>query len=714
MQFFLSCARGLEPLAVEEIQALNLSNVHPAAGGCWFDGSIADAQRVMLWSRVGSRVLLPLFDALADGEGLTAAASEFDWADHLLPGSALAIDFSGTNAAIRHTHYGALCLKDGIADWHRAAGLELPQMSADAPLRLSARIEKNHISVALDLCGEGLHRRGYRERQGIAPLRETLAAGLLYRAGWPEIATAGGNFVDPMCGSGTLVIEAAMMAADRAPGLKREVWGIDYWAALPAGSWGPILEEAEERFHKGRESLQNSGIKVRGLDIDARVLHSARDNASRAGIHNLVEFERGDIADLAGPDSGQGLLMANPPYGERLGETQQALAQYELLGELLARDWLGWRAALLAPGADFGRATRLHSFKNYQFYNGALECRLYLFDVRSDSKMRDKSEAAPSAGAQMVADRIRKNRAKLKKWVAREHIGAHRIYDADIPEYSAAIDWYPTSEGHFAVVQEYAAPKTVDANKARHRFNEICTGVALALELPDSQIIRKVRQRQRGSEQYQALESKSGEELEILEGNARLLVNLTDYLDTGLFLDHRPVRRFIAMQAKGKRFLNLFSYTATATVHAALGGASNSLSLDMSNTYLDWAQRNFATNNLSPYQHRLRREDCVKWLYAAADGETWDLILLDPPTFSNSTRMEDTLDIQRDHADLIAGAMARLAARGLLIFSTNLRRFRLDEAVSQRYRIEDWNRSSIDPDFERNPRIHQCFLIRHV
>jgi len=230
--------------------------------------------------------------------------------------------------------------------------------------------------------------------------------------------------------------------------------------------------------------------------------------------------------------------------------------------------------------------------------------------------------------------------------------------------------------------------------------------------LGEGDCIVKARQRQRGASQYEKLGDAQGEELVVEEGPARLLVNLRDYLDTGLFLDHRPARRFIGAQCRDKRFLNLFCYTATVSVHAALGGASESLSIDMSNTYLDWARRNFRLNAVDTARHRLLRADCLQWL-AEQRRAQWDVIFLDPPSFSNSKRMREVLDVQRDHVDLIGHCMRLLVPGGMLLFSNNLRGFRLDPQLRRAFAVEDWQRPSLDPDFERNPRIHHCFLVRH-
>lgn len=319
----------------------------------------------------------------------------------------------------------------------------------------------------------------------------------------------------------------------------------------------------------------------------------------------------------------------------------------------------------------------------------------------------------------MVAARIKKNRARLKSWLARSQVVNYRVYDADIPEYSAAVDHYLVQNqdseiAEYLVVQEYAPPAEIEEGKAKHRFNELCTGVALAFNCSEDQIVRKTRMRQKGSAQYQRNEELKSEEQVIHEGPVKALVNFEDYLDTGVFLDHRPIRRWISEHVKGKRFLNLFCYTAVPSLYAVAAGAKESLSLDMSNTYLEWARRNYALNKIDVWKHQLKRADCIEWLKLEAE-ETgqFDLILLDPPTFSNSKKMEGTLDIQRDQFQLVCGAMQRLSKGGVLIFSNNLRRFKLDTQITEKYVVDDFNKNSIDPDFQRNSRIHQCYLIRH-
>jgi len=420
-----------------------------------------------------------------------------------------------------------------------------------------------------------------------------------------------------------------------------------------------------------------------------------------------------------------GLVICNPPYGERLGDKDSLKYLYAELGQALVREFRGWQAAVFTSDLDLGKAIGLRSHKRYQLYNGQLPASLLLLDLQNNeyrdtvvsaAKNSPPQQAPPtpqpqpdaelSAGARMFGNRLAKNRKRLSRWLQREGISCYRLYDADMPEYAVAVDVY---DGHLHVA-EYQAPAKVAPEAAERRLQEVMAALPAALGVPQSDIVLKQRRRQRGTAQYQKA-GHSGQLLSVREGPAKLLINLHDYLDTGLFLDHRPLRRRIAAQAKGQRFLNLFCYTGAATVMAALGGARGSTSVDLSNTYLDWLRKNLAHNGLAESRHQLVRADCREWLHQAQSE--FDLILLDPPSFSNSRRMADSFDVQRDHADLVRAAMQRLASGGTLYFSNNRRGFQLETPLETEFDCVDISADTIDPDYERNPRIHRCWCIRH-
>ncbi|HXG28437.1 MAG TPA: bifunctional 23S rRNA (guanine(2069)-N(7))-methyltransferase RlmK/23S rRNA (guanine(2445)-N(2))-methyltransferase RlmL [Nevskiales bacterium] len=717
LALFATAPQGIEPLLAAELRAFGAVEPQPGNGGVAFQGDLETAYRACLWSRLASRILLPLASALPadDADTLYAAARQLPWEEHLDPAHTLAVDFIGTNRAIRHSQFGAQRIKDAIVDCLREQCGRRPAIDTVRPdLRINAHLHGAALTLAIDLSGDSLHRRGYRVTTVAAPMKENLAAALLAKLDWPTLARQGCALLDPLCGSGTLVIEAALMAADIAPGLLREYWGFQGWRGHTAAVWQDLLAEARERRRIG---LARSLPPLTGRDRDARAVAAARANAARAGLEQVVRFVQGSLEDMQPPaGAAMGLLVTNPPYGQRLGEQVELEQLYARLGDLLKARFAGWRAAVFTGNPQLGKRMGLKAVKSNAFHNGALPCKLLQFRVEPeffvdrealDRRAREQAlSSALSEGGEAFANRLRKNLRTLGRWAEREDIQCYRLYDADLPEYAVAVDVY----GDWLHVQEYAPPAAIAPAKAARRLEHVMTLLPEVLGIPPERIALKVRARQKGTAQYRK-QADTGRFLAVREGPARLWVNLTDYLDSGLFLDHRPVRTWLRGQAAGKRFLNLFCYTAAATVHAALGGAAATTSVDLSRTYLDWAARNLELNGLQPGpRHRLIQADCRQWLLRER-GE-YDLIFLDPPTFSNSKRMEGVLDIQRDHVALIRAAVARLARGGVLVFSTNHRRFRLEREALADLAIEDVTRWSIPKDFARNPRIHQCWRIR--
>ena len=709
MSFFAACAKGLEYLLADELQALGASKATAALAGAQADGGMDVALRAVMFSRLASRVLWPLAEFPCENEqDLYQGVHAVDWSQHLAPEGTLAVDAHVSGPALTHERYAAQRVKDAIVDRMRAAHGVRPSVDTEAPdLRLSLVVRKGKALLAVDLGGGPLHRRGWRQSQGEAPLKENLAAGMLLRGGWPKIYAEGGALLDPMCGSGTLLIEGALMAADEAPGLRRLAGAAPTrWKGFDAGLWATVEAEARERAERGRAALRPVFF---GADLEPKALQAAVANADRAGVADLIRLERADVAALKAPGAARGLVVCNPPYDARLAADP---ALYRALGDALRAAVPDWRAVLLCGSDDLARATGLRAAKRYAFFNGALECSLVLCDP-VQPPAREPREARPlGEGAQMVANRLRKNLRNSKTWRAREGVTCFRAYDADLPEYSAAVDVYDEDGGaarQFVHVQEYEAPGTIPEADTRRRFGELLDAVREVFAVPAGQVAIKTRARGKGGSKYGRMDQR-GEFFVVREGAARLQVNLFDYLDTGLFLDHRPLRLRIAGEARGKRFLNLFCYTGAASVQAAVGGAASTTSVDLSGTYLEWAGRNLALNGATGRQHQLVQADAVSWL--EADRGQYDLVFCDPPTFSNSARAAD-FDTQRDHVRLLRAAVARLAPGGLLLFSNNYRRFRLDEAAVAAFAdAREISRDTIAADFARNPRIHRCWELR--
>jgi len=719
--FLASAPRGFADLLLRELEPLGALGAREQPGGVAFSGTLESAYRACLWSRTANRVYLEVaqFEA-RDADEFYRAVVRLDWGAQLAPGATLACEFSGRHPAISHTHFGALRLKDGIVDALRASSGQRPDVALERPdVRVHAHARGTRITVSIDLAGESLHRRGYRGAAGEAPLKENVAAGVLLRTQWPQLAAQQAQFLDPLCGSGTFCIEAALMATDRAPGLTRTYFGFLGWRGHDAPLWARLCAEAAERARAGA----GSGVSVRGQDRDPLAVRQARDSAARAGVEPWVSFEVRELASAAPlPDTNPqrpGLLCTNPPYGVRLEDQAGARAVHRELGEVLRARFSGWSAAILTGAPELGRELGLRAYRTHTVWNGGIECRLLRIQVGAESERevgslgKGGAHLKDTAGARMFANRLAKNLKRLGSWARRAGVSCYRLYDADMPEYAFAIDWYLTLEPQapWLYVQEYAAPAEIEAEAVRRRRGEVLATLPEVTGVPAERIRVRTRRRTRGAEQYEKLDSQAHFHL-IEEGQLRFRVNFEDYLDTGVFLDHRLTRARLRAASAGKRFLNLFAYTGTASVYAAAGGALSTTSVDLSNTYLEWARGNLALNGFSGAAHQLVQADCREWLGASARGtQRFDLVFLDPPTFSNSKRMQGVLDIERDHVQLIEECMRLLAPAGLLVFSTNSQRFRLDAGLAERFTVRDISAATLPEDFARNPRIHRCYEI---
>jgi 23S rRNA (guanine2445-N2)-methyltransferase / 23S rRNA (guanine2069-N7)-methyltransferase len=722
LRFVATIPRGFSDLLAAEITALGAVGIKETSGGVSFEGPLALGYRALLESRLASRVLLEVARApVATADDFYAFARAIDWREHLDPAGTLACEFNGKHPAINNTHFGALKLKDAIVDQLRDTTRQRPSIETQRPdVRVHAHAARDGVTLLIDLAGDALSRRGYRLAGGEAPLRENLAAGILLRAGWPRIAKEGGEFLDPMCGSGTFAIEAAWIATDTAPGLLRDFWGFQGWRGHQPALWEQTVAAARARM------LQQVPVVIRGSDRHRGAVATAQANARRAGVGRDLLFEQRDIAEARpaseDPAAPPGLLCVNPPYGSRIPGDEEAAAAHRAIGEALRGPFANWHAAVLTGEPALGQLIGAEASRVHTVWNGAIECRLLRF-AAGERKLRreatrgvviDDASIAQGQGAQMFANRLRKNLAHLGKSARREGVGCWRLYDADMPEYALAVDLYtgagPDQGRRWLYVQEYAPPATVDLDAARRRREEALAVLPEVTGVPLADIRLRTRRRQKDGGQY----AKQGgsEQFHIVEeAGLKVRVNLEDYLDTGLFLDHRLTRARIGRESAGKRMLNLFCYTGVATVHAAAGGARETLSIDMSRTYLDWAAVNLELNGLAGPQHRLLQADAIRWLADQPTAPSFDLIFLDPPTFSNSARMQDVLDIQRDHARLIEDCMRILAPGGVLLFSTNARYFQLDTALN-RFRVTDVSATTLPFDFRGNPRIHRCYELR--
>ena len=705
-QLFATTARGFEELLKVELTELGATECKIAQGGVHFQADDEALYRSLLWSRLASRILLPIVNGKVYSDlDLYSIVTGQDWLSYFDEKTTFFVDFNGTNQEIRHTQFGAMRVKDAIVDYFERQGKARPNVDKDYPdIRIHAYLNKEELVVSLDLSGEALHLRGYREYTGQAPLRETLAAAIVLRSGWKK----GTPLVDPMCGSGTLLIEAAQMEAQIAAQLHRLHWGFDCWKGHNQDAWDKVkaeaVQQAETYFN------QNPKPHFYGFDLDHRVLKKAQKNAQNAGVAHLIQWKQGDVTALKNPSPDEvGTVICNPPYGERLGTTPALIALYSVFGQRLKNEFGGWNASIFSSESTLLDCLRMRSHRQFKAKNGPLDCvqKNYQISERKESTVENPLEFDRTLTVAVdFANRLQKNIKKIEKWAKQQGLDAYRLYDADLPEYNVAVDRY----GDHIVVQEYAAPKNIDENKARQRLLDAVTATLQVTGIETNKLILKVRQKQKGTNQYEKLANK-GEYFYVNEYGAQLWVNLTDYLDTGLFLDHRLTRKMIGEMAKGKDFLNLFAYTGSATVHAALGGAKSTTTVDMSNTYLNWAEQNLILNDIEGKQHKLIQADCLQWLEKC--DRQFDLIFVDPPTFSNSKRMEDSWDVQRDHIKLMRNLKRILRPNGTIVFSNNKRGFKMDFDALDELGLSavEISAKTLPLDFERNKQIHNCWIV---
>ena len=710
-QLFATTARGFEELLKSELTELGAQDAKVAQGGVHYWADDETLYRTLLWSRLSSRILLPIVQAKVFSDlDLYSAVVGVNWLDYFDEKVHFFVDFNGTNQEIRHTQFGAMRVKDGIVDYFERHGRARPNVDKEQPdIRIHAYLNRDDVVLSLDLSGDALHMRGYREDTGKAPLRETLAAAIVLRSGWQK----GTLLVDPMCGSGTLLIEAAQMEAQIAPQLYRLHWGFDFWQGHNQAVWEKVKEEALALAEA--EKQRENPPHFYGFDLDHRVLQKAKQNAQNAGVAHLMQWQQGDVAAIKNPSPNvAGTVICNPPYGERLGTTPALIALYSVFGQRLKQQFAGWNASIFSGEPSLLDCLRLRSHRQFKAKNGPLDCVQKNYQIAERTEQSavenalefDRTSSVTSEVAVDFANRLQKNIKKIEKWAKQQGLDAYRLYDADLPEYNLAVDRY----ADHIVVQEYAAPKNIDENKARQRLLDAVNATLQVTGIETNKLILKVRQKQKGTNQYEKLANK-GEYFYVNEYGAKLWVNLTDYLDTGLFLDHRLTRKMLGEMAQGKDFLNLFAYTGSATVHAALGKAKSTTTVDMSNTYLNWAEQNLLLNDIEGKQHKLIQADCLQWLEKC--DRQFDLIFVDPPTFSNSKRMEDSWDVQRDHIKLMTNLKRILRPNSTIVFSNNKRGFKMDFAKLEELGLSavEISHKTLPLDFERNKQIHNCWLV---
>ena len=700
IRFFATCPIGLEDLLTEELAGLGATEIKRTIAGVHFSAPFATAWRILMWSRLASRLLYPLASFQAPSpEELYRGIAAIDWSQHMLATGSMIVDVRLSRSTISHARFAAQKVKDAVVDQFRQRCGQRPSVdNSDPDLRLNVQLKQDRASLSIDL-GGSLAQRGYRREGGGAPLRENLAAAILIRAGWPEQARSGGSLLDPLCGSGTLLIEGAMMAADMAPGLSRACrFG---WMGFDADAWAAVTEEARERCRQGKLTLP----PVLGFDADERVLAQARNNIERAGLTEHIEVTQRRLEDWesAVPSSKSGgLLVTNPPYGERMGEIAELSALYAQLGSLLRDHHEGWHAAVFTGRPQLGKQMGIRTHKRYKLFNGPLPCELLCFQVSPDWFLRtDGNRKLPLArggavimgdGAQMFANRLKKNVRRLRKWAGRQKLSCYRIYDADMPEYNVAVDIY---EDH-ALITEYPAPTNIPQQVSRNRLHDVMLVAPEVLGIPRERVVFRDPE----------AKQQTPVPVNVRVDGLRFEIDLRA-LGGALPPDLRPVHHLIRDLAKDKRFLHLHAGSGIAGVYARKGGARSTTSVEPDLVLLERARTNMDRNaGLGP-AHRFHRAEPLQWLQ---EKSRFDLIL-----FTVLHRVPDgrgqTLHPERDQRALIEAAAAHLTPSGILLFLVRHRKFKLDDANLAKARLQAEEITQIPEDCTHHQYIHRCFKV---
>lgn len=751
VELLAATAFGLEAVVVRELAGMGMVGKAVSTGRVLFRGGAGAICAANLRLRAADRVLLRVgeFGAGDFGE-LFEGVRGLAWEEWL--GRDACFPVSGRSVKSRLSSVPACqrIVKKAIVERLRAAHgvVELPETGARFGVEVS--LLEDRATLTIDTSGAGLHKRGYRTSVGEAGLKETLAAGLVLLSAWRP----GRALIDPFCGTGTICIEAALIGLNRAPGLKRR-FDAEAWPALARSLW----EEAREAARAGERGELEQPIA--GYDIDEEALRFAGAHARKAGVAGAVRFERRDFLELAS-ELEHGCIVTNPPYGARMGESEEVEALYRSFPTVLRR-LPTWSHHVLTARADFERVVGQEATRRRKLFNAQIECTYYQFLGPKPPHMRrgrgeeareglvtalggseagdgvgdgvggsvgrpggsaaarggNRSEGAGGLGAGeapafgglrerdeaelALFERTLVNCVRHRRRYAARGITCYRVYERDMPDVPLVIDRYEDRVHVFEHEREHGRTPAQHAD-----WLDRCRDI-VARVMGVEKVYMKTRLRQRGLRQHEKL-GESGEFFTVREGGLSFLVNLADYTDTGLFLDHRATRGMVRREAKGRRFLNLFCYTGSFTVYAAAGGAAGTTSVDLSRTYLEWAKRNMSINGFTGFtgrEHRYVRSDVAAFLRGHERGAHYDLAVVDPPTFSNSTATEEDWEVQRSHGEVLGLVMGLMSPGGVVYFSTNSRRFRLAEELGAFLPREISNRT-VPEDF-RNRRVHRCW-----
>lgn len=708
LELVATAAFGLEAVVVRELGDLGYTAQVMRPGRILFEADSAAICRSNLWLRSADRVLLQLarFQAI-DFDVLFDTVREIPWEAWITPTAAIPVRGRAHKSQLSSVPACQRTVKKAIVERLTSdrGWTDLPETGNPVPVEVN--ILNDEATISIDTSGQGLHRRGYRTLVGPAQIRETLAAGLVQLSFWNPDRP----LIDPFCGTGTVAIEAALLGRRIAPGALRQ-FAAEHWPAIAASQWKTARQEAQDL------ALPSLPERIIGTDADPKSLELARYHAEQASVAKDIHFQQREFLDLSSQRQ-YGCLICNPPYGERLGENAEITALYQSIPKVLRR-LKTWSHFILSARADLETLVGQQADRRRKLYNGQIACTYYQFFGPRPPRPEHKDRLQPAVRsgqafgglhpeaerqATEFANRLRKRARHLRRWPARRGITCFRLYERDIPEIPLVVDLYEEAL-HIA---EFERPHERTTAEHADWLDQMVRTAAHALKTPRELVFVKHRARQRGHSQYKRLGNEQTTRV-VQEGGLKFHVNLSDYVDTGLFLDHRITRSLVRDAAQGANFLNLFAYTGTFSVYAAAGGAAQTTSVDLSSTYLTWAAENLHLNGFEGKEHRQIQGDVMRYLRDLPPGRPFDLVVVDPPTYSNSKNLAADWDIQRDYVALLKRVLIHTAEGGVIFFSTNSRRFKLDEGNLHGVTIHNITRQTIPEDF-RNLRIHQCWRI---
>ncbi len=708
--FVATCGAGLENLVKEEILSFGGKEVKTTPGAVsWYATNLQSAYRACLWSRFASRVLLQLatFTA-ATPEDIYTEAGKIDWSNHFSGETTFAVycTLVKTGPELNHSHYASLKIKDAVVDQFRKRTGKRPDIDVRKPgIRINLHVQGTEATLALDLSGDSLHRRGYRASAGEAPLKETLAAAIVHLAGISQSTPPDHCLLDPMCGSGTLLIEAALIYGDSAPGLQRKEFGFVHWSRHNAKLWDRLVDEAIEREDQRTDIPWPPII---GYDADPKVVAVARKNILNAGLQDKIVIKQRQLARLQ-PPSARGTLVTNPPYGERLSEKESVKYLYRCFGRIFREYFSGWQLSFFTANPDLADMLAVSWQERQRLYNGPIKCRLLSAPADATSPYTppihnwQAQKPAEDLPAIDFANRLHKNCQKVLPWAKEKSITCFRLYDADLPEYNFAIDIYE----QWLFVQEYPRPASVNQEKAQQRLDNGLQALREVLATPHSSLFIHSA----AAKNPKLQKKKNREKLyEVHEGAARFLAGFTHSRETGIYLNQRIIRQMIARLCNGRTFVHLFAKTATATVQAAVGGATSTTTIELSERLLVRARANLSLNGYGGTLHACKAANSLDWLQSGR--ERYGVMFLDAPTNIRHKKME--FDIHQDHEQLLRLAMARLASSGILLFCCTAQNFCMEPSLLVDFKVEEITEQTTPADYIGNKHICRCFRLQHL